>query len=310
MSKLLFPKRVTIELTNRCNLACVFCHRTEVDMSLGNMSEVLYKKIIDEMAEHTPVAMVPFFRGESLLHPQFGQFMKYAKSKGIGPIQMTTNAFLLDEEKSRDVIESGIDFISFSLDTLDEEMYNSARINGNLRKSMDNVIRFTKLCEEYSRKGMSTPEVQISTVDTDDYRNGQEEFVDFWKKYSDYVRVYEEHDLYGRFRNRQISSVADSIKERRPCRKIYTDLVINWDGTISLCCYDWTEKNDLGDLNKDSIEAVWNSMIFQNLRRMHEEDAVTPDYLCFRCEYWKADYMDSGILGKKVIGERKILVEN
>ena len=78
-----FPNRVTIELTNRCNVSCTFCHRQVVNMALGDMSFELYKKIIDEMAEHLPIKMVPFFRGETIMHPEFVKFMRYAKGKGI-----------------------------------------------------------------------------------------------------------------------------------------------------------------------------------------------------------------------------------
>ena len=47
MNRLDFPNRVTIELTNRCNVSCTFCHRQVVQMELGDMSYELYNKIID-----------------------------------------------------------------------------------------------------------------------------------------------------------------------------------------------------------------------------------------------------------------------
>ncbi len=303
MDRASFPQRIAVELTNKCNLACTFCHRVEIDMKLGNMSTDLYKKIIDEMSERTPVAMVPFFRGESLLHPKFIDFIRYAKEKGIAPIQMTSNGFLLDEKMSYEIIESGIDFISFSMDTLDEEKYNTSRVHGDLKRSMNNVIRFTEICEEYKKKGEKVPEIQVSSVDTDDYRDGQEEFISFWREHADFVRIYEEHDIDGRFRNREHIKEADTIIKRLPCRRLYTDMVINWDGSISLCCYDWAETHNLGNVQNDSIMKIWNADEMQKLRKMHENNCITSDYLCYQCEYWKADYLDEKVLGKKIEGK-------
>ena len=71
MKKLDFPNRITIELTNQCNVSCSFCPRQKINMEIGFMDIKLYKKIIDEASSHLPVKLVLFFRGESMLHPQF-----------------------------------------------------------------------------------------------------------------------------------------------------------------------------------------------------------------------------------------------
>lgn len=298
MSNEMFPKRVTIELTNKCNVSCTFCHRCEFDMKIGDMTFELYKKIIDEMANHLPIAMVPFFRGESLLHPQFIEFIQYAKEKNIGPIQYTSNGLALSKELSQKIIDAGIDFVSFSLDTLDAELYKKSRLAGNLQTSMDNVKYFAKLCKEYKQKGLKVPEIQVSSVDIDLYKDGQREFVDFWKKYVDIVRIYEEHDNNGRFRNKEVSKKFEYIIDRRPCKKIYTDMVICWDGSISLCCYDWNETHNFGNLNEKSISEIWNSIEYQKLREMHENNTISEDFICYECEFWKADYLDKKVLGK------------
>ena len=79
----------------------------------GHMEWELYTKLIDEMAEHPGTAMVPFFRGESMLHPKFIPMLAYAKEKGIGPIQCTTNATRMKPEYARALVDLRIDFVSF-----------------------------------------------------------------------------------------------------------------------------------------------------------------------------------------------------
>lgn len=303
MKRKVFPTRVTIELTNRCNVSCTFCHRQVVDMQLGDMSFDLYKKIIDEMAAHTPIKMVPFFRGEPIMHPNFIEYMKYAKQRGIGPIQVFSNGLIFDRQIAEAVIEAGVDFVSFSLDTLDKEIYKTSRILGDLEKSMENVRQFGLLCKKCREEGKDVPQIQVSTVDLDVYRREQQEFVDYWKKYVDIVRIYEEHDENGKFVKKEVSDRLGYISERKPCHKLYNDMIIYWDGRIALCNYDWDEKHSLGDVNRQTLEEIWNSDAYERVRQMHETDTIDADYICNKCEHWKAGYLENQYLGKRILGD-------
>ncbi len=299
MKKLEFPDRITVELTNRCNVSCTFCPRQSVDMKIGYMSMELYKKIVDEAAKHLPVKLVVFFRGESLLHPQFIECVEYAKKRGIGPIQYATNAFEMTKDMADKLLETGIDFISFSLDTLDPEIYRKSRLCGNLDVSRDNVIYLSKKCEERKKKGLQAPTLQVSTIEVEDYMPGQEKFIEFWKKYVDIVRVYYEHDDNGRFRNVEIQKLLEEeVPDRKPCRKIFTDLLVYWDGQLALCCYDWRGGLHDLNLNKMTIEEAWNSPLYEELREAHNNNEIADGTMCKKCQHWRIDYVENGYLGK------------
>ena len=70
-----FPKRVTIELTNKCNLTCSQCPQRYMDSKLGEMSPDLWRKIIKEIRGHDILA-VPFWRGEPFMHSHFRKCME------------------------------------------------------------------------------------------------------------------------------------------------------------------------------------------------------------------------------------------
>lgn len=78
--------------------------------------------------------------------------IKIAKEAGLGPIQLTANAMLLDREISEGLITIGLDFISFSLDVLGKEAYETTRINGNYEKVIKNIENFLKLKEKKNLK--------------------------------------------------------------------------------------------------------------------------------------------------------------
>lgn len=297
MEKLQFPNRITVELTNDCNVSCTFCNRQKIKMNIGYMEDELFYKIIDEAAEHLPVKLVPFFRGEPLMHPHIIEFIKYAKSKGIGPIQMASNALLLDDEMQDKLIESGLDYVSFSLDTTDPQIYSCSRLRGDLNISAGNVERFGLKCKERKAKGLFAPTVQVSTIDMEDYRETQEEFIRKWKQCVDVVRVYEQHDEKGRFADPKVAKKLDVFESRQPCRKVFTDMIIYYDGRLALCNYDWDEKRNLGNVKHMTLKEAWDSIEYGKVRQMHLCNTFN-EGLCLECQHWKIDYVEGGFLGR------------
>lgn len=297
MIKLDFPNRITVELTNDCNVSCTFCNRQKIAMDIGYMDETLFYKIVDEMANHLPIKMVPFFRGEPLMHPQIIDFINYAKKKGIGPIQMASNALLLDEKMQDDLIESGIDYLSFSLDTLDKELYRCSRQLGNLEISSKNVESMGLKCKERRKKGLPAPTIQVSTINIDEYIPGQKAFIDKWMKYVDVVRVYEQHDEKGKLVNPEIQKRLDIFSDRMPCRKVFTDMIIYWDGRLALCNYDWNESREVGNVSRMSLQEAWNSKVYEDIRQMHLTNTFD-ESICKECHHWKIDYVENGFLGQ------------
>lgn len=297
MEILKFPNRITIELTNRCNVSCIFCNRQKINMQLGDMEKPLFYKIIDEAAEHLPVKLVLFFRGESLLVPDLVEYIQYAKSKGLGPIQLASNALALTRKLAEDLITSEIDFISFSLDTLNEEVYKESRLTGDLATSMENVKYLGRRCSEEKVAGRKAPTLQVSTIDLEIYKDEQQNFIKYWKQYVDIVRVYYEHDEKGHLVNKDVQKLINLSGERKPCKKIFTDFIIYWDGKVALCNYDWEETYPIGNVKEKSIQELWMSERFQKLREMHQKAEFEGKLLCKDCHHWKIHYIPQGCFG-------------
>jgi radical SAM protein with 4Fe4S-binding SPASM domain len=293
-----FPNRVTIEVTNRCNIHCRFCPRNLFDMQLGDMEESLFCKIVDECAEHLPVCGVLFFRGEPFIFEKMVDFIKYAKEKGLSPIQIASNGLALDERKADKVLASGLDFISFSMDTIDKEVYAQARKHSDLDLSTQNVISFINKAEARKAAGLPVPEIQVSSVDIKEYQPYKQEFIDFWTKYADRTRIYVESCGDGNF-----GSLADKdiipYQERMPCRKVFTDMIVYYDGNVALCNHDWNNELQLGNIKQQSISEIWNGEKYQELRKYHQNPAgFDKGIICDNCDQWKIDYAEQKILGE------------
>ena len=63
----------------------------------------------------------------------------------------------------------------------------------------------------------------------------------------------------GRFVSDEVRRRMDIFDNRMPCRKVFTDMIIYWDGKLALCNYDWDEQRNIGNVNEMSLQEAWNS---------------------------------------------------
>ena len=295
LNALPFPDRVTVELTNHCNLRCVMCPREHMTGPRGYMAFALFKKIVDEMAPFDGVALVPFFRGETLLHPKWVEMLGYAKERGIGPIQFATNATLMNEEAAEALLGLELDFVSFSLDSIDPNVYRSVRKGAELEVVLKNIAFF---CDLKTQRKMKKPEIQVSVVRTEKTASGVKDFVAYWSGRVDRVRVYEEHSQNGRFGSLEKEPGGASCHTRTPCFKPFRDMVIYWNGLAALCNHDWDETRPLGNANRESIEQIWHGEAYRQVRKAHNKNGQGLDSPCSGCDHWKSFSGPEGKVGQ------------
>ncbi len=289
-----FPLRLTLELTNRCNYLCAMCpSRFQPQAVKGLMEPALFRRLVDEAAEHLPVALVPFFRGESLLHPQAVELIAYAKKRGLGPVQLASNGWLLDEATGKGLLDAGLDFISFSLDTVRPEEYRQIRKGGELARVMDNIQCFLEL----RQAGGYPTTVQVSATRTGLNQASIEEFIDYWQGRVERVRIYYEHSADGHTGSLSCPEVPRGMP-RRACRKPFEDMVVYFDGGAAACNHDWFREPPLGRVDREGIQAVWQGPAYQGLRGQHQRPEGLEDASCRHCDHWKLYYLDKPFIGE------------
>jgi hypothetical protein len=184
---------------------------------------------------------------------------------------------------------------------VDSGLYNSTRRGANYQKCLGNVLAFL---EEKERRNSPTM-VQVSAVETDAHRPLMDEFVEFWKPLADRVRIYVEHSADG-----SPGSIDEPLPEfegRLPCSKLFTDMVVYWNGEAAICNHDWTRMvngESIGNAALDGIAGVWTSGAYEEIRRKHlsgETESLEP---CRGCDHWKMYYMEGGFLGRTYERER------
>ena len=116
-----FPAHLKIELTSYCNLKCKVCPSRIMKRGEGFIDPNLFKSIIDQTKKTEFI--YHHFMGESLFHPNVFELINYSKQKGI-KTGLSTNATILDKEKAKEMIKSGLDFLVISFDGGSKETYD------------------------------------------------------------------------------------------------------------------------------------------------------------------------------------------
>ncbi|HEW93971.1 MAG TPA: tungsten cofactor oxidoreductase radical SAM maturase [Thermoprotei archaeon] len=150
------PKEIMLEVTTKCNYSCIHCFRNWLSEGFHDMDLKLFRKIIDEASE-TGVEWISLSGwGEPLTHPNISYIVRYIKSRDLR-LLLNTNGSLLD--KHLDVIlESGVDKIVVSIDSISEELYKLIRVGGSLPKVEDSLKRIKEIKIENM---LRNPEVDI-----------------------------------------------------------------------------------------------------------------------------------------------------
>ena len=131
---------ISWNMTKRCNLRCAHCY-LDASYLTGDVTDELSTvecfRVIDQMAEVNPNAVLILTGGEPLLRKDIFEISRYASDKGFMTV-LGTNGIPITDGVAKKIKESGIKGVGVSLDSLNPERHDSFRgING----AWDNTIK-------------------------------------------------------------------------------------------------------------------------------------------------------------------------
>lgn len=141
MTGLPTPSYVQIEPVGTCNLRCQMCPISyRGDKPLHGARQLmdfdLFTRLVDEFENLEKLHLQGL--GEPLLHPRFFDMVEYAVRKGI-EVTINTNLTLLNAEKARRCIDSGLSGLFFSIDGATAETYEDIRVHAKYDRVMSNL---------------------------------------------------------------------------------------------------------------------------------------------------------------------------
>ncbi|MEO5360096.1 MAG: SPASM domain-containing protein [Nitrospirota bacterium] len=230
------------------------CPRHYIERPDGYIDKILWQKIIDELTQSNPDAVVlPFWRGEPLLHPAFIELLKYAVSKSI-KIHISTNGHLVEGIYAG--LLSECEFVTFSIHS--HSGLRRAKEFLTIRKNTKPIVQVSFV------RGEQTTESLLGDIVNSPELSG-----------FDTVRVFEEHTVDGVFGKTR----ASGNNHRMFCQKLTDTLVIAYDGSISRCNHIWKTQNSV-NINNMTLKDVWHSEYLMGIRNSY------PDNFCGPCDQW------------------------
>lgn len=218
------------------------------------MSFDLFRDVLDQLASKKIFQLSLHLIGEPLLHPQIMEMVRYAKSRGLPYVRFATNATLLNEDLSRDLIDSGLDSLTISMDTSSAYRYCLGQKREGLFNNLDqNVLRLIELRKKLN---LESPKVDMQIIRMEQTQDLIVDFLRKWKGVADKVTVKELLSWSG-----QIKVPRKRSSRRLICINHLNQGVVQWDGDVSFCCLYIDSRGDsegiIGNVTQASLEDIF-----------------------------------------------------
>jgi len=286
------PFQLVIDSTNLCDFACKFCPTGHPDMlkgvnrPRGLMDFDLWCKIVDDMKQFDrKLRRVDFGKdGEPLLHPRIVDMIQYVKQANVtDSCSIATNAKRLTPSMADALVDAGLDLLKISVEAVSDAGYKEItgrNVNyAQLLESVRYIYSRRRQCKIYAKiidYGLSEDQKRkfyedfesISDYITVDYVSG-------WSVTSVFdLKLGYEHDHY---------LDLPHLNKKDVCPLPFFTLSINFNGTVSICCVDWSMSTLVGDLRSESLQDLWNGERLFEFRKMQLRRAGYTNKACQEC---------------------------
>ncbi len=282
-------KKIYIEITNVCNLACNFCPKTR--RSPEFMTIETFGKILDQIKPHTNYIYF-HVKGEPLLHKEIDRFLDISYEKGF-KVNITTNGTLIEKVKDKIITKPALRQINFSLHSFDGNEGVS-----NKDEYVKNILSFTKEAFIHSDIIISLRLWNLQKdnitkhqkrINNEILQSIEEEFNLPYSieekvspgrgiKIAERIYLNQEHE----FQWPDLKNEEESISGF--CYGLRNQAAILVDGTVVPCCLDGEGIINLGNIHENDFSKIVEGERAKNIfNGFSRREAV--EELCKKCGY-------------------------
>jgi len=262
------PNSIDIDISNRCNLKCISCfHSIDSFVHLPDMTFDTFLTALDQI-EGNASRITIGNHGEPLLHKKVFNMLEEVKKRGFF-VNFICNGALLSREKAHRLLDTGVDRVVFSVDSVDPDIYPQIRVGGKINITLPNILYFLKINFENDFKTY----VNISMVDTPLALSSKINLYDYFSKLPVQV-VYTSsflnfHDMLSIKEDTKFRKEYDRANKKTNipiCVNGFDRILIRPNGDVSLCGIDWDYVHILGNISITPYTELWNNQKAQEFR--------------------------------------------
>lgn len=279
-------KKIYLEITNRCNLSCSFCHQS--DRPKAFMPPEDFRAILGKIEDHTDHLALHVL-GEPLLHPELGELLALCHEHGL-KVNLTTNGTLLPQRQELLLASPALRQVNISLHSFSEQDGDPA-----LSDYLTGIFSFIRAAEatgllislrfwNLSATDTSLPSPNAPILKAlEDFFGLPEPLV---------TRLTPGHGLTlaprvflsqnGRFT--WPHGPAPDLGDKGTCRGLRDHVAILVDGTVVPCCLDAEADIPLGNIHTQSLTEILNTPRAAAIRTGFTQRRLS-EPLCRRCTF-------------------------
>jgi len=270
-----FPYLIDMELTNHCNLKCLFCPGAlAMTRQKGFMDSALFETVVDECAKHdTPIRFIRW--GEPFLHPNIINFIKYIKKEKKLKLHITNNGLAIKEKHMKALVGLRVDSIIFSMQGATKKEYEAMRDNKRYDELVKNIKKLIKI-----RGNRPRPHIGITSTMLEDTPEDIKKFRKLWEGIVDEVGIGKTVPFWNPMRLRKLYGA-----EYTPCSEVYQKLSVDWDGKITACCGDYDNLLTIGEIQDITLKEAWNGKHLKAIRTLLDNNMHRCFTKCSTCTH-------------------------
>lgn len=273
------PESVDIESSSFCNARCIMCAHLQMTRPKGNMAWETFEKVAREaVAWEVPKLFLSGF-GEAFLDKQLLAKIRFAKDIGARWVCCLTNGSLLSPDRIEEILTSGLDELSISMDGFSRETFNHIRVGLDFDRIVEGL---NQLLEK--RKGPK-PRIVIQVVLLPENSHEKQLAKNRWAGRVDALVFRQAQGWAGSYSVDSKIFTPHTVENNKlvPCRYLWTQLNVRNNGDVVLCCIDWDSRKVVGNVHQQSLREIWRGPLLQQVRRLHLEGRSTEEPLCRAC---------------------------
>lgn len=283
-------KKVYVEITSVCNLACSFCPPTSRHANFIKLDA--FNNILDQLKPHTSYIYL-HVKGEPLLHPRIDELLDASHAKGF-KVNITTNGTLIKKNWDKLMGKPALRQMNFSLHSFDGHEGSTNREN-----YLSTILTFAREAAEHGviisfrlwnlHRGSATNAEKrrnretLEMIEKEfhlDYKIEEKVVPGSGVKIADRIYLNQDYE----FQWPSLQAPEDDGKGF--CHALRTQAAILVDGTVVPCCLDGEGVINLGNINNtpfsEIVEGERANNIFEGFSR---REAV--EEMCRKCGYRK-----------------------
>lgn len=286
-----FPKAGLVELSNRCNHACVFCANPRMQRKHGVLDIGVFERFVQEASAHGLEEIGLYTTGEPFFTKGLDRYVAIAKRAGIRYIFLTTNGALATPDRVVPVIEAGLSSIKFSVNAGSRETYKLVHGHDDFETVLENIRFIARYRQDHAPHLRLLASCVVTKVIEQEKAHVKELLLPL---VDDLVFVGVDGQS-GQALDQLVtlestmSPPVPSLGKAQPCAMLWNRVHVTCEGYLTLCCVDYENALTYADLNvPGGLLDAWNNITITRMRARHKSQDLKGT-LCHNCLYGTRD---------------------